>query len=682
MHKKSKKSFKRARDSAAGNGGDDRNRSNGNGSGDYHTHTLIRENAKLEHYYKEQNLFPGNEEEFSLMMSSFRSVLPSTFRITGHRQECEATIKYLSDFISCDEETTMPPPIPLPWYRKPLNGAWQMQGDRKEIKSDPRYANFHSWLVSSTENGDISRQEAVSMIPPLLLDLSHSHQVLDMCAAPGSKTSQIIEYMHADAISKCVLGGPEGLVIANDADQQRSYLLYHQVRRILSPSLIVTNNDGTSIPPLRFCKKEEIRLFDRILADVPCSGDGTLRKNPMLWRNWTPNLALGLHSLQVRLLERSIRLLKIGGRMVYSTCSLNPIENEAVIQHVLGRTFAQEKGFRLSLLKTELDGLISREGLTTWKVFTRDGEEVSEDGEEDSNDKPKNNNKKLPISCFPLKDDSSVPLKNCMRVYPHLQNTGGFFIAIIEKVPFVEDNTIIIDPQTIVEDVSSDHCKVVGESSVEKKKRPFGVPKPEGEFMSLDASNDSLLFEIFDHYGIEREGPISRYGFFVRSERDPIRSISIVSPSIKEFLIPTIKERRNPSKEQRECNRRMKLINAGVRCFELYESNKNIDGSDSVTPSTSICPYRIIYESISVLRPLMTKRILNGSPSLMKMLLDTKDSVQREHFDAIIPKDCKESLGGWVIECGSVCLPIWVTCKGVKAFVALINRPSLERQLE
>jgi 16S rRNA C967 or C1407 C5-methylase (RsmB/RsmF family) len=72
-------------------------------------------------------------------------------------------------------------------------------------------------------------------------------------------------------------------------------------------------------------------VYDRIICDVPCSGDGTLRKNPNIWAEWTPEFAMGLHSLQLRIAQRGAALLKVGGYMVYSTCSFNPIENEAVV---------------------------------------------------------------------------------------------------------------------------------------------------------------------------------------------------------------------------------------------------------------------------------------------------------------------------------------------------------------
>ena len=97
------------------------------------------------------------------------------------------------------------------------------------------YFKLHNFLVSETESGNISRQETVSMIPPLVLDVKPHHKVLDMCAAPGSKTAQLIEALHAveDAL-------PEGIVVANDCDNARCYMLVHQVR---------TNYAGVGVTP-------------------------------------------------------------------------------------------------------------------------------------------------------------------------------------------------------------------------------------------------------------------------------------------------------------------------------------------------------------------------------------------------------------------------------------------------
>jgi len=136
-----------------------------------------------------------------------------------------------------------------------------------------------------------------------------------MCAAPGSKvfqsclsttwvsscleTAQILEALHTnDAHSSTSI--PTGIVIANDSDYKRAGLLVHQASRLPSPALIVTNVDASIYPNVKI---ENTRgktgtpplLFDRILADVPCSGDGTLRKNPIIWKNWHALNGNGLH---------------------------------------------------------------------------------------------------------------------------------------------------------------------------------------------------------------------------------------------------------------------------------------------------------------------------------------------------------------------------------------------------
>ena len=86
-------------------------------------------------------------------------------------------------------------PSCLSWYPDQL--AWQLNLTRKDIRREEAYFKLHNFLISETESGNISRQETVSMIPPLVLDVKPHHKVLDMCAAPGSKTGQLIEAMHA-----------------------------------------------------------------------------------------------------------------------------------------------------------------------------------------------------------------------------------------------------------------------------------------------------------------------------------------------------------------------------------------------------------------------------------------------------------------------------------------------------
>ena len=178
------------------------------------------------------------------------------------------------------------------------------------------------------------------MVPPLFLDVKPHHRVLDMCAAPGSKTQQLLEAIHFadDKLGQQQL--PTGFVVANDADYKRCSLLTHQTKRVCSPCLLVTNHSAELFPEIR--KKlpngeVESLSFDRILADVPCSGDGTMRKSPDIWKRWSVASGNGLHLIQLRIALQGAKVLKVGGRMVYSTCTFNPIENEAVVAELLLR---------------------------------------------------------------------------------------------------------------------------------------------------------------------------------------------------------------------------------------------------------------------------------------------------------------------------------------------------------
>jgi 16S rRNA C967 or C1407 C5-methylase (RsmB/RsmF family) len=145
---------------------------------------------------------------------------------------------------------------------------------------------------------------------------------------------------------------------------------------------MVTNHDASAFPVLYyhdvsvcnllttylFSKEANTRHpleYDRVLCDVPCSGDGTLRKNPAIWKKWNPGQSLSLHKLQLRILVRGLELLKDGGRLVYSTCSFNPIEDEAVVSAAI--TIAKGS-VELMDVSNELESLRRCEGLTTWKV--------------------------------------------------------------------------------------------------------------------------------------------------------------------------------------------------------------------------------------------------------------------------------------------------------------------------
>ena len=319
------------------------------------------------------------------------------------------------------------------------------------------------------------------MIPPLLMDVKPGMTVLDLCAAPGSKAAQLIEMVHGgeEARTRKVLrqikteegrdlspdgeeiaqeihdeektgdwsddGRTTGLLIANDADYKRAHLLIHQMKRLNSPNLIVTNHDATLYPSIKLPSKQKVEghplqsrwlKFDRVLADVPCSGDGTCRKNVNVWKDWNPGNALGLFTTQVRILIRALQLLKVGGRVVYSTCSMNPIENEAVIASAIERCGGLPHVDLVDCSRA-LPELKRRNGLNRWKVIDKQGKkwESWSDVEEARSKSGSDGLGKLIEGMFPptSKSHEMIPLDRCMRVYGHLQDTGAFFITVLEK---------------------------------------------------------------------------------------------------------------------------------------------------------------------------------------------------------------------------------------------------------
>ncbi|KAI5858849.1 S-adenosyl-L-methionine-dependent methyltransferase [Tricharina praecox] len=441
-----------------------RERGTGPAKGERGNYTSITtENALFERFYKESNVVP--EDEWEDFWGALKRTLPTTFRFTGSRGHALTTLKALQDIyiphlkgIEWDGQL-VDPPRPLAFY--PDNLAWGMTTGKSVIRRCPPFKKFQNYLVAETTIGNISRQEAVSMIPPLLMNIEPHHVVLDMCAAPGSKTAQLVEMIHngeeaavsasstgtgsAEMTKEGEMGGrATGIVIANDADYKRSHMLIHQTKRLNSPNLIVTNHDATMYPSLLISNpKDEVKQYlkyDRILADVPCSGDGTARKNYNVWKDWNPHGAFNLHAIQVRILVRGLQMLKVGGRLVYSTCSMNPIENEAVIQTAIRRCGGMSK-VEIVDVSDQLPNLKRKSGLKGgWRVMDKDQQWYSTYNDILTDDEGKETRVgRITKSMFPSEDGkaeddpSRIPLERCVRVYPHLQDTGGFFITVLRK---------------------------------------------------------------------------------------------------------------------------------------------------------------------------------------------------------------------------------------------------------
>ncbi|XP_076939728.1 uncharacterized protein LOC143608608 [Bidens hawaiensis] len=440
---------------------------------DLHWQPFAVENAAFNEYYKEQGIV--RPEEWDSFIDCLRKPLPAAFRINSSSQFCKDLKSQLEDNFtkSLQAEGTDGNEAEgiksLPWY--PDNFAWQSSFSRMQLRKNKKLERFHEFLKQENEIGNITRQEAVSMVPPLFLDVHRDHFVIDMCAAPGSKTFQLLEMIHKGAEVGAL---PNGMVVANDVDVQRCNLLIHQTKRMCTSNLVVTNHEAQHFPSCHL-KKNLVNgsesgmsqlLFDRVLCDVPCSGDGTLRKAPDIWRKWSVGMANGVHCLQLQIAMRGLALLKSGGRMVYSTCSMNPVENEAVVSEILRRC---GDSVELVDVSSELPQLIRRPGLKTWKIrdkgvwlashkdackHGRSGivpsmfpsGQAHSDASDDTNDKPTTITDEVEDGKSDNNGDvdaaadvfvavvSSLPLERCMRFVPHDQNTGAFFVAVFHKI--------------------------------------------------------------------------------------------------------------------------------------------------------------------------------------------------------------------------------------------------------
>ena len=251
---------------------------------------------------------------------------------------------------------------PIPWCKE----GFFIRGARRDV------GNLAEHVL-----GYIYVQEAASMIPPLVLDPQPGELVLDMAAAPGSKTTQIAMHMQN-----------QGLLIANDVEAPRLAALGINLQRCGVSNAVITKMRGRTF--------EKVPLqFDRILVDAPCSGTGTIRKSLKTIGMWNPKMIQRLAATQRNMLKVAFGLLKPGGTLVYSTCSLEPEEDESVISAFLDHADKQSMGVTVG----EIDLPLKR------------GDPVKEfDGQSYRSE-----------------------VEHCLRLWPQDNDTEGFFVTKLIK---------------------------------------------------------------------------------------------------------------------------------------------------------------------------------------------------------------------------------------------------------
>lgn len=168
--------------------------------------------------------------------------------------------------------------------------------------------------------GHFYMQEAASMLPAALLDPQPGDAVLDLCAAPGSKTTQMAAAMQG-----------RGVIIANDMQEKRLRILNDAIQRMGATNVVITRKVG------QWFARHMTERFDCVLCDAPCTAQGTCRKDSTALDYCSPASIAKASNLQRALLEAAIHACKVGGRIVYSTCTLTPEENEQVVLDILNK---------------------------------------------------------------------------------------------------------------------------------------------------------------------------------------------------------------------------------------------------------------------------------------------------------------------------------------------------------
>ncbi len=219
-----------------------------------------------------------------------------------------------------------------------LRSAWTLQGGNPGASE-------------AVQRGWVALQDEASQAVAYLLAVEPGETVLDLCAAPGGKTLLLAQ-----------AAGPQGRVIAADLHEHRVRAMAERFNSAGIRNIQTCQVDGTQ--PLPFD-----RPFDRILVDAPCSGTGTLARHPEIRWRLRPEDISDLHARQVRLLRNALNYLAPGGRLVYSTCSLEPEENELVVSEVLADT---PNRFQVITPRTALQKVV-RKGVTVESLATSDG---------------------------------------------------------------------------------------------------------------------------------------------------------------------------------------------------------------------------------------------------------------------------------------------------------------------
>lgn len=539
----------------------------------------------------------------------------------------------------------------------------------------------------------VSFQEIVSMLPVLALDVQPHHRVLDLCAAPGSKTLHALDEMLGNGWTGAA---GHGVLIANEKDRVKAtQTLPARLKRYHAPNVLAICCDGTQWPRVythpfyqggqKQGKREEVMLhrveqewkkqeapagnevqekdverkeeqgdeegfsgssqmeptsmdddedswgetrFDRIICDVPCSGDGTIRKEPSIATTWSSKYVELLVPTQISLLRRGLDLLDVGGVLVYSTCSLNPKEDEEVVASAL----AQVSEGEVELLN--VNEILAAKGIQLHSYGgMRDPSHrlplprSNKKTRKETDSTPASPESTTPASSSVSSSSPSLPTSSALsaydgtkvlRVWPHRDNTGGFFIAAFRKRRLAP-----LTPPAKIEQKLNEWMKGKLWAPVSPKDEEwrsilsfyFDAPSC-GDASAFPYREDLFRYLIPIQLPKKRAGQL-RYSteqgwkwwnstfcspsagamtrlipvFHLNPHGGPSRRIVLVTEGVAKMLFGS-KPYKGPGVE---------VVCAGVRAFEKYDA-KFLPGA--------VCRWRVTLEALSFLAPHLSRRTL------------------------------------------------------------------------
>lgn len=263
-------------------------------------------------------------KQFAKTMDALGEKPLPTFRINTLKQTANTVLEELKkqDFAT----------QPIPWSADAF--VLQNKSIRELTETELYKENF------------IYIQNLSSMIPALVLDPQQKDKILDIAAAPGSKTTQMAALMQN-----------QGEIVANDLSRKRIYKLKENLTNYGATNTLITNIPG------QFIWKKYPEYFDKVLVDAPCSMEGRISSNdPKSYKDWSPKKVKELSQRQKYLLRSAILTTKPGGTIVYSTCTLAPEENEAVVDWVM-----KKEKRNIAIEPITIPHLNLSPGVTSWQ---------------------------------------------------------------------------------------------------------------------------------------------------------------------------------------------------------------------------------------------------------------------------------------------------------------------------